>query len=78
LIGIRAFFFRRNFKHTLHTTMKTYKTVKRFPIIAGMPLDGNGSNKLREVGYYVKEFIFDSPEKDYLIAEKVIKRVFTH
>jgi hypothetical protein len=34
--------------------MKTYKTTKRFPIIAGMPLNGQGSNKLQEVGYLRK------------------------
>jgi hypothetical protein len=55
--------------------MKTYTTTKRFPIIAGMPLNGQGSNKLQEVGYYIKKFIYDSPEKDYLIGEKEVKRV---
>lgn len=44
--------------------------------MAGMPLDERGDNKIREVGYKIILFIYDSPEKDRLTGEKEIKRVF--
>jgi hypothetical protein len=46
------------------------KIRKRFPIVAGMALNGQGGNKLRIVGYKIVEFTYDSPECDYLIGEK--------
>lgn len=59
--------------------MKTYSTTKKFPIIAGMKFNYDGTTKmnmLQEVGYKVIKFIYDSKEKDCLINEIEIKRVF--
>jgi hypothetical protein len=43
--------------------MKLYnnfqKEVQKFPIIAGMRLDGKGNNKLKIVGYRWVEFTYD-------------------
>lgn len=59
--------------------MQTYSTTKRFPIIAGMQFDykgGTTKNKMSVVGYRWVKFIFDSKDKDCLIKEYEVKRVF--
>lgn len=55
---------------------------KKIPIIAGMPLGKKNDYKLREVGYKVVKFTYDSINYQnghtdkMLIKEKEIKRVF--
>ena len=52
-----------------------HKTIIKSPILAGMPLNGQGSNRLKLVGYNYVALIYDSKEKDRLIREKRIKQV---
>tara|TARA_R110000868_G_scaffold152183_2_gene376834 strand:- start:1188 stop:1385 length:198 start_codon:yes stop_codon:yes gene_type:complete len=64
--------------------MKLYnnfqKEVQKFPIIAGMRLDGRGNNKLKIVGYRWVEFTYDvNPEvadDKFIVGEKIIKKTF--
>jgi len=54
--------------------MKTYTSYKKVPVYAGM-LNGK-MGKIKIVGYDTIKFIFNSKEKDQLIREERIERVF--
>jgi hypothetical protein len=64
---------------TKTVAMKTVTERKRFPLIAGMRLDGTGDNKMKKVGYYIVEFTYIlHPDGDkQLISDKRIKSVVT-
>jgi hypothetical protein len=56
---------------------KFYIDVKS-PIVAGMEFTypGTQKTKLREIGFDVVRIYFDSPDKDWVIGQKRLKRVF--
>ena len=60
--------------------MTKYFTDVKSPIIAGMqfcyPKGETINNKLKEVGYDIVRIYYNSPEKDCVIGQKRLKRVF--
>lgn len=66
-----------NTMNTIYGITKTER--KKFPIMAGMPLNNPKDMKIKKVGYKIIEFTYDInpnfPEDKMLIGQKEIKRV---
>lgn len=62
---------------TIYGITKTEK--KKFPIMAGMPMNNPADMKIRKVGYKIVQFTYDInpefPEDKMLMNQKEIKRV---